>query len=121
MKVNFGTKVKSTSSACLGGKDKKLKKWTPPKQKDGNIVNFKATVYLKPGWMKKEMEDAQLLGMLFKIFTGPNIQLNRTRSELCQMVFGRPVVSQEEEDKLDRAMWELHRYGIVTLENRKVE
>lgn len=109
---NFSAKAESVSTITQG----KMKPYVP---KAADVAkNFEATVVLRPSWMKAENEDAYLLGMLLQILTKGGM---RTRSELCKLVFGREVVSKEEDEKLNRAMWELHRLGIIQLHNLKVD
>lgn len=109
MKKTFGTSVKSRSSARVGSAGI-LKPYVPGK------VHFQAKALIRPAWLSQEHEDCYLLGKLVRIFCVPE-KVNYTRTQLCEMVFGRPVVSEDEDNKLNRAMWELHRIGIVTLHN----
>ena len=108
---SFSAKANSASTISQG----KMKPYVP-RVRDVE-KNFAATVVLKPSWMKAEHEDAYLLGMLLQILTKGGM---RTRTELCKLVFGREVVSEDEDEKLNRTMWELNRLGIIQLHNLKV-
>jgi hypothetical protein len=113
---SFGAKTVSKSSSRVGGGDKAI----PKNPQAPGVVNFEANCIIRPAWMKKEFEDAYLLGCLMIIFNKAE-KVTYSRSEICQMVYGRPVVTEEEDRKLERAMWELHRCGVVTLENRRLK
>ena len=115
MQRNFGAKLESRTSANVGAKAK-----TKPYRPDPKIVDLQATVLLRPSWMDPEHEDCYLLGKLMKLFDPSRGAVHLTRAEICQKIFGRPIVSTEEDERLNRAMWELHRMGVVKLRNEEV-
>lgn len=115
---SFSAKSANTSSARVGEKGKLPAPEVLPDLK-GVERNFAATVVLRPGWMKAENEDAYLLGMVLKIMLANGGKMV-VRSDLCRQLFGREVITQEEEDKLNRTMWELNRLGIIKLHNLEV-
>jgi len=112
-KRSFGSKINSASTISQG----KIPPYVP--KAESVERSFAATVVLRPSWLKAEHEDAYLLGMLLKLMT-TNPGEMKTRSEICRHVFGREVVSDDEDKKLNRAMWELHRLGIIKLHNLEV-
>ena len=112
---SFGASARSRSSANVAAKGQ-LKSNRP----DPKTVGFEANVVLRPDWMHPDYEDCYLLGRLMRLLKGELANGGvLTRSEICEKIFGRAAISEDEDNKLNRCMWELHRMGVVNLTSQE--
>ena len=112
---SFSANAHSKSSANVAAPGQ-LKSNRP----DPKTVGFEANVILRPDWMHPDYEDCYLLGRLMRLLKGKlSSGGSLTRSEICEHIFGRAAVSEDEDNKLNRCMWELHHMGFVNLTSQE--